>query len=174
MSVVDVVDEIGAVGQAEKIRRSRVHADGLGEVQHIHSHTALMSAVDSWQEPVEYQAIRCPLQVRRTLQMGFGVDLRDHPFPHGVRLVFQHGEGVGDAIVHKGIKVPSVLLEAPDIHGPQRIRTVDADLIGCKSYHGTMFFMESAESADSCPVSPLSEPDPERKDGGCEVGIWDL
>ena len=71
----------------------------------------------------------------------------------------QHGEHIGSAIIHKGVKIPSVLFESADVDRPQRFCTIHADLIRCKSYHRTMLFMESKKSADCCTISSF-RPDP--------------
>ena len=118
MSVADVIYEIGATGQSEKIRRGEVHANSLHEIQYIQLPTVFMSPLDNWQEPVEDQAIRYRLQIRGALQIRLGIDVRDHPFLHRVWLVFQHGDQIRSAIIHKGVKVESVLLEAADVYGP--------------------------------------------------------
>ena len=48
VAVFDVVHEIGANGQAEKIRRCEIHTDGLREIQYIQLSTALRNLLQYW------------------------------------------------------------------------------------------------------------------------------
>ena len=158
-SIDGVVHEIGAIGQTEKIGRGKVHTHSLHEIQHIQLPTVLKDPVQYWQETVKYQAMRHCLQILGALQIRFGVDIRNHTFLHRVWLVFQHGDHIGRAIIHKVVKIPVVLFEATDVYGPQRFSAIDTDLIGPKSYYRTMLTMESKKGADACTISSFG-PDP--------------
>lgn len=76
-----------------------------------------------------------------------------------MRLMLQHGDQIRRAVIDKVVKIPGCFFEAADVYSAQRFCAVDTDFVGSESYHWTMFFVKSEESADARAVSSFG-PDP--------------